>query len=203
MAENKMQHRDHIQKALERWDQLPQGVRDAFYDNLRTEAIGWLQLWRICKRIEKKYNIDVMNILREEREKMAFALGQQLAQKFEEHGIKDVYEAYFARFEGRRGHRVWFELSDERLHYWVLECPFRKIFLELGSSDEEIKEMAPYFCLPWDVVIVKGFNPKLECCTPPSNILRGDDHCTYIIEDHGGKAQPIPEYGVRSPEDFD
>lgn len=200
MAKEKIQYVDLISEAIKKWKELPPEAKELWRVRAVTAARGFDLLWTVVKRIEETHHIDVKGILREERWKQAFAVGQELAKKYQEHSIKDLYNAFFAAYEGP-GQHVWFELNDERDHHWVLFCPAIQHFRDLGRTDEEIKEMAPYYCLQ-DPAIIKGFNPKFEVSIQPVTIMTGDDHCTYFVEDHGGKAEPIPEGGVRSPEEI-
>jgi len=199
MAKERIQYMNLLSQAKKRWTELPAEAKDLVLARHAAGARAFDLLWRVIKRIEEKHHIDVKGILREERWNQGFAMGQELAKKSEGNGIKDLYNAFFAQFEGK-GSRVWFELNDLRQHHWTLECPNLEHFKAFGRTDEEIKEMGPYFCLQ-DDAIIKGFNSNFEV-SAPTRILQGDDHCTWIIEDHAGKAEPIPEGGLRSPEEI-
>jgi len=202
MAKEKMQHMNLISEAIKKWEKKSPELKEAGAARIATAARGFDLLWTVLKRIEETYHIDTKNILREERWKQSFKVGQELAKKYKEHGIKDLYNAYWSAYEGSEtpSRHIWFELNDERYHHWVRWCPVVQAFRDLGRSEEEIKEIAPYFCLQ-DPAIVKGFNPNFEVSVP-ARIMEGDDRCTYVIQDHGGKAEPIPEGGVRSPEEI-
>lgn len=196
MAEEKID-KALLSEAKKKWGQMSPEAQELWYVDVATDCQGFLLLWDVVKRIEETFKIDVKGILREERWKHSFAYGQELAKKYKKHGIKELYDAYSYTYEGR-GHRAWFELNDQRAHWWVLECPLYKYFKEAGRTDEEIREMAPFYCFQ-DEALMKGFNPNFEVAAP-TKIMAGDDHCTYIVEDHGGKAEPIPEGAAMSPE---
>lgn len=202
MAKEKIQYMNLLSEAIKKWEKVPPEAKEMGVAKTIASVRGFDLLWTVVKRIEETYRIDVKGILREERWKQAFAVGQGLAKKYKEHGIKDLYNAFFSQYEGSEtpSRHIWFELNDERDHHWVLRCPNLQHFRDLGRTDEEIKEMAPYFCLQ-DVALVKGFNSKFEV-SQPVTIMMGDDHCAYIVDDHGGKVEPIPEGGVRSPEEI-
>lgn len=139
----------------------------------------------IIKAIEKNFNIDVMGIVREEIWKHSFEAGQKLAEKYEEHGIKELYDAFISQFEGLV-EPEWFELNDKVLHKWNHACPNYRHFRGPGKTDDEIKEIALYYCLQ-DIGIMAGFNPKLEVFPQSRLLMAGDSHCTYRVEDHEGK----------------
>jgi len=202
MAKEKIQYMNLLSEAIKKWEKVPPEAKEMGVAKTIASVRGFDLLWRVVERIEEKHHINVKDIVQEERWKQAFAVGQGLAKKYKEHGIKDLYNAFFSQYEGSEtpSRHIWFELNDERDHHWVLHCPNLQHFRNLGRTDEEIKEMAPYFCLQ-DVALVKGFNSKFEV-SQPVTIMMGDDHCTYIVDDHGGKAEPIPESGVRSPEEI-
>ncbi len=184
--EEQMQHADCIAAALKKWEEMTPLEKELYADGMRGRVRIFLQWWDCLKAIEEKFNINVMDIAKEVRYKASFETGKRLAKKSKKHGIKDVYNVCLAGLEGMSKARVWFELNDRRLHYWVKWCPPHQFFKEFGRSDEEIRELAEFYCLQ-DEALLRGFNPKLEVFDKPRIIMRGDSHCSYIVEDHGGE----------------
>lgn len=184
MIEEKMQYADRIAKAKKAWEDKSPVEKALFQAVVAAGARGFVLWWDTLKAIEKKFNIDVMGIAREERWKHGFARGQELAKNFKEHGCKDLYDAYNATYEGAV-EAEWLECNDRCFHKWNHKCPVLPALKALGKSDEEIKEMAPLYCLI-DIAIMTGFNPELEVFHQSRIILRGDSHCVYRFEDHGG-----------------
>ena len=150
-----------------------------------TLVSDFILFWDTLKAIEKRFNIDVMGIAREQRWEHSFASGQRLAKKFQNHGVKDLYDAYNSQFEGLVRAK-WFECNDKAFQKWNFACPCIDHFRNLGKTDEEIKEMAELFCLA-DIGIMQGFNPELEVYPQPRLLMRGDSHCAYRTEDHRGE----------------
>lgn len=149
-------------------------------------AADFILLWDTLKAIEKKCGIDVMNIAREERWKHAYEAGVKIGREYGKRvGIKDLYELYSAKFEGQCDYK-WFDLNDERSYLWCTKCPLVPCLKELGKTDEEIKEMAPLFCLA-DIAIMSGMAPELEIFPQPRTLMGGASHCSYYTHDHGGK----------------
>lgn len=181
-----MQHADCIAAALEKWEKMTPLEKEIYADGMRGRVRIFLQWWDCLKAIEEKYDIKVMDIAKEVRRKHSIEHGQKLAKKSKDHGIRDLYNVCLAGLEGMSKGRVWFELNNKRLQYWVKWCPPHQYFKEFGRSDEEIEELAEFYCLQ-DEALLRGFNPELEVFDKPRIIMRGDSHCSYIVEDHGGE----------------
>lgn len=181
-----IQYADCILAAIGKWEKMTPSEKELVIARMRGRVGVFLQWWDSLKAIEKKYNINVMDIAKEVRIKHSFEEGQKLAKKSKEHGIKDLYNSCFAGLEGYSKARVWIELNDKRFHLWIKWCPNLQFFEESGRSKEEIKEFADFFCCQ-DEAIYRGFNPKFEVFDKPRTIMKGDSHCSYIIEDHGGE----------------
>jgi hypothetical protein len=185
-TEEQLQHADCILVALEKWEKTPDLEKELFLSRMRGRIAIFLQWWESLKEIEKKYNINAVEIAKQVRIKHCIEDGRKLAQKSKGHGIKDLYNACFAGMEGLSKGRVWKELNDKRFHLWIKWCPNVQFFEELGISKEEMKEFADFFCCQ-DEALYRGFNPKFEVFDKPRTIMKGDSHCSYIIEDHGGE----------------
>jgi hypothetical protein len=112
-------------------------------------------------------------------------MGQRMAKNCKERGIKELYDAYPAQFEGVC-EVEFFEFNDEVFHVWLHCCPVVQQLKDLGRTDEEVKEMAPLYCLG-DQAIMAGFNPDFEVYAQPRLIMKGDPYCTYRVEYHCGK----------------
>ena len=181
-AADQFQYRDRILAAKKRWDEYSDTEKALFKMIISTLVEDFLLWWDTLKAIEKKFKIDVWGIAREERWKHSFENGRRRAKKFKEHGTKDLYDAYNATFEGVVD-AIWIECNDRCFHKWNRNCPCIEAFRELGRTDNEIKEMAPLFCLA-DQAIMTGFNPELEVFAQTRLLMAGDDHCTYRFEDH-------------------
>lgn len=179
---DQFQYRDRILAAKKRWDEYSDTEKGLLRSVVFTLVEDFLLWWDTLKAIEKKFNIDVWGIAREERWKHSFENGQRRAKKFKEHGTKDLYDAYNATFEGVVD-AIWIECNDKCFHKWNRNCPCIEAFRELGRTDDEIKELAPLFCLA-DQAIMAGFNPELEVFAQTRLLMAGDDHCTYRWEDN-------------------
>lgn len=182
--EKQMQHADCIEAALRKWEEMPPLAKEIFVEGVRNRVFIFLQWWDSLKAIEKKYNINVIDIAKEIRYKYYFEAGQILAKKSEKHGIRDLYNACLSGLEGIAKGRVWFELNDKRLRFDITWCQPHQYFKEFGKSDEEIKELAEFFCLQ-DEARLRGFNPKLKVFDKPCILMKGDSQCSFLVEDHG------------------
>lgn len=185
MADEKIKYADLIEANKKRWEESSSEQKEGFLGAVDGLVEGFLLWWDTLKAIEEKFNIDVMGIAREERWKNQYEHGQRLAKNFKEHGIKDLYAAYGSTFEGIC-EKEYFEFNDDRYYMWIHHCPVYDAFKKVGRSDEEIKEMAPLFCLE-DQAIMQGFNPELEVHAQSRLLMRGEGHCTYFVEDFHGK----------------
>jgi hypothetical protein len=181
-----IQHADCILAALEKWEKTPDVEKEMFVARMKGRLAIFLQWWDSLKEIEKKYHVDAVEVAKQVRIKHCVEDGRKLAQKSKGHGIRDLYNACFAGMEGLSKGRVWNELNDKRFHLWIKSCPNVPLFEELGISKEEMKEFADFFCCQ-DEAIYRGFNPKFEVFDKSRTIMKGDSHCSYIIEDHGGE----------------
>ncbi|MCD6484695.1 MAG: hypothetical protein J7L47_06255 [Candidatus Odinarchaeota archaeon] len=149
--------------------------------NLAMDYYAWQfnQMWDILKAIEKKYGVDVMSIAKEIRKEQSRQNGFERGQKAQRRGILGFWEEFVRKYEGKtRCDIKYFEFNDERLEYWFRRCPIIERFKAFGKTDEEIKEMSELFCM--DVPKLAAFDPDLEVCQT-SWIMRGSDHCTYIV----------------------
>lgn len=174
-----------VKKNMEEWEA---GLRQAWYRGRVSAAANWVLMWDTLKEIEAKYNIEVLPILKRQRFQKAFATGQKLAKARKEqglgNGIIDLYDGFFAAFDEGPSKFLWLELNDKCMHYWNLRCANYHFFRQLGKTDQEIKEMAPYYCIV-DQSLAQGFNPNFEVFPYPRIQMSGDCHCTLRVEDHG------------------
>jgi hypothetical protein len=185
MSDEKMKYSNIIADAKKKWEDLSLREKEIHNRVFRRGVERFILMWDILKAIEKKFDINVMGIVREEIWKHSFEAGKKLAKKYQKQGVKELYDAFNSQFEGLV-EGEWFELNDKVLHKWNYACPNYQHFKDLGKSDEEIKEIAPYYCLQ-DIGIMTGFNPQLEVFPQSRLLMAGDSHCTYRVEDHGGK----------------
>lgn len=195
----KVQYPDHIgaavKKNIEDWEA---GRRQVWYRGRMSAAANWILMWDTLKEIEARYNnVDVRSILRRQRFQKAFAAGQKLAKARKEQGLRnsiiDLYDAFFAQFDEGPSKFIWLELNDKCMHYWNLRCVNHQFFRQLGKTDEEIKEMAPFYCIV-DQGFVQGFNPNFEVFPYPRIQMAGDPHCSLYIEDHGEASGASTEF---------
>jgi len=182
MAEDKMKYKDYVNECKKKWDESSPKEKELYQAIIGTMVSSFIMWWDTLKAIEKKFNIDVMGIAREERMKSVLAAGQRLSKKFKTHGIKDLYDAFNSQFEGIVNAK-WIEFNDKASHKWNFTCPCIDHFRDLGKTDEEIKEMADLFCLG-SVGTMQGFNPDLEVFPQSRLLMRGDSHCAYRVEDN-------------------
>jgi hypothetical protein len=185
MVEDKMGYGYLVEESKEKWEKKSPQEKAAWDSMFKRGVDYWCLMWEVVKRIEKEFNINVMGILSDEIWKHFFEAGQRIAKKYEEHGLKEIYDAYTGKFEGLVN-ADWLEFNDKVLHKWNRSCPSVQHFRNLGKTDEEIKEIAPYYCLQ-EIGTINGFNPRFEVFPRTRLLLLGDSHCTYRIEDHGGK----------------
>lgn len=182
MADDKMKYKDYIDDCKKKWEESSLKEKELCQAILGTMVGSFIMWWDTLKAIEKKFNIDVMGIAREERLKSVLAAGQRLAKKHENHGVKDLYDAFNSQFEGIVNAK-WIECNDKVFHKWNFKCPCIDHFKNFGKTDEEIKEMADLFCLG-SVGTMQGFNPELDVFPQPRLLMRGDSYCSYRVEDN-------------------
>lgn len=182
----KMQYMDNVLAAKKKWDEMPPELKEMREAGRSEMARIFVCFWDTLKQIEKTYNIDVMWIAREVYWNNNFKLGERLAKLTKKHGIKEFYDVVWSTFEGYQKVE-WFELSDKRLHCRLRNCTFIDQFLALGKTYEEIAEMASIFC-HGDQGMELGFNPKWEVHQDARLMMKGDPHCTILIEDHGDES---------------
>ena len=149
-------------------------------------AFVFLQWWDTLKEIEKRYNVDAVSIAKEIRTVAYYRRAQKRAKEFKTHRLIDYWSITPSpRIPPEDFEYV--EFNDKRIHVWLKKCPYLQTFRNWGRTDEEIFEIAELFCNcgndEWEPA---GFNPNFECFNHPRNIMLGDDHCTMLIEDHGG-----------------
>jgi len=185
MVDKKMKYEDVIAEGKKKWEEKSPEEKAALVRFYRRGVERFVLMWDIVKRIEKELNTNVMGIVRDEIWKHSFEAGERLAKKYEEHGLKELYDAFFSQAQGLVD-AEWFEFNEKVLHKWNRECPNIQHLRDLGKTDEEIKEIAPYYCLQ-DIGIIAGFNPILEVFPQSRSLLAGEPHCTYRVEDNGGK----------------
>ena len=179
---DQFQYKDKILAAAKAWDESTEIEKALFKVIVATVAEDFLLWWDTLKRIEKEFGINPWAIAREERWKSAFANGQRRAKKFKGGGVADIYDAYNSTFEGIVD-AIWIEANDRAFHKWNRVCPVIDSLRELGRTDEEIKELAPLFCLA-DQATMAGISPECEVFAQSRLLMKGDDHCTYRFEDH-------------------
>ena len=182
----KMQYKDSVLAAKKKWDEMSPELKEAREAGRAELARVFLCMFDTVKRIEKTYNICVMDIAKEEWWNSMFKLGESLAKLTKKHGIKDLYDVIASGWEGYQKVK-WFELSDKGLHCWLRNCTFIDYFRALGKTDEEIKDIASLFCYG-DQGLELGFNPKLEVQHDARLMMKGDPHCTILIDDHGDES---------------
>lgn len=185
MPEQIMKYANKVAEAKKKWEETSPREKEMRDASLRKGVERWILMWDIIKAIERSFNIDVMGIVREEIWKHSFEAGQRLGKKDKEHGLKELYDAFNSQFEGLV-EAEWLEFNDKIFHKWNHKCPNLQHFRDLGKTDEEIKEIAPYYCLQ-DIGTMTGFNPKFEVFPQSRLLMQGDSHCTYRVEDHGGQ----------------
>lgn len=185
MSEEQIKYPEILAEAKKKWEKKSPEEKAALNRMFRRGVERWILMWNIIKRIEKEFNLDLMGIVREEIWKYSFKTGQDLAKKYKNHGIKELYDAINSQFEGL-AEPEWLEFNDKVMYKWNHACPNIQHFRDLGWTDEQIKETAPYLCLQ-DIGMMTGFNPKNEVFHQTRLIMAGDSHCTYRVEDHGGK----------------
>lgn len=177
---DQFKYKDRILAAQKRW-QESDTEKAVLKEVVSVSVEDFLLWWDTLRRIEKEFGIDPWGIAREERWKHGYEHGRRMAEEYKEHGTKDLYDAYNATFEGADD-AVWLEANDKAFHKWNRHCPVLETFRKF-RSDEEIKEMAPLFCLE-DQAIMTGFNPELDVFAQTRLIMAGDDRCVYRFEDN-------------------
>jgi len=179
---DQFQYKDKILAAAKAWEEHTDTEKALFKMIISTLVEDFLLWWDTLKRIEKEFGINPWDIAREERWKSSFANGRRRAKKFKGGGTTDIYDAYNSTFEGIVD-AIWIEANDRCFHKWNRNCPCIEAFKELGRTDEEVKELAPLFCLA-DQAIMTGISPECEVFAQTRLLMAGDDHCTYRFEDH-------------------
>jgi len=186
MAEEKMKYEDIIKEAEEKAAARSPEEKERAKAVLANYTFMFLQWWDTLKEIEKRYNIDAVSIAREIRCQAFYKRAQNRAKDFQSHRLIDMWTTTPGP-NTPPGAMKWFECNDERLHFWVLDCALLNALKEHGRTDEELKEMAQVFCNGGvDEFEPAGFNPNFECFSHPRCKMEGDDHCIFLLEDHGG-----------------
>ncbi len=80
------------------------------------------------------------------------------------------------------GHEVMPELVEGEFHIRVLKCSLEERLKELG-----LQEYGKYYCIPIDIAILRGYNPKLHL-EIESQLTRGGDCCHFIYRQPKGSA---------------
>jgi len=181
-GKDQFQYKDKILAAQKRWNDYSDTEKALFKMIISSLVEGFLLWWDTLKRIEKEFGINPWGIAREERWKSNFENGRKRAKKFKGGGTVDIYDAYNSTFEGVVD-AIWIEANDNAFHKWNRVCPCLETFKEFGRTDEEIKELAPLFCLA-DQAIMAGVSPECDVFAQTRLIMAGDDHCVYRFEDN-------------------
>jgi len=181
-GKDQFQYKDKILAAAKKWDDYSDTEKGLFKAIVFTLVEDFMLWWDTLKRIEKELGVNPWAIAREERWNHSYENGRRRAKKFSGGGTVDIYDAYNSTFEGVVD-AIWIECNDKCFHKWNRNCPCIEAFKELGVSDEEIKKLAPLFCLA-DQAIMCGISPDCEVFAQTRLLMAGDDHCTYRFEDH-------------------
>jgi len=181
----KKEYADLIEAAKKKWDETSPEWKEEWWAGLTMYIGGFLLLWDTLKEIEKKFGIDPWNIAREQRWKQSFATGQAIAKNYKQHGLKELYDAWPAVYEGVAD-QEFPEFDENVLAIHVHKCPCIETFKKMGRTDEEIKEMAPLFCLA-DYALMTGFNPELDNFPQATLVMKGNPYCSYRTEDNRPK----------------
>jgi len=194
---NRVKYKKELQESLDTWEKKSSEEVAALDRMFQRGAQDWILMWDIIKKVEREYNINLRGLVREEIWRSSYKTGQNLAKKYKNHVLKDLYNAFLGFFEGLCKYE-WFEFNDVILEVWCHECPNIRHFKEAGWTDEQIKETAPYFCLQ-DIGIMTGFNEQNEVFIQPRLLMSGHSHCSFRVEAHypliewtGGKTPPAP-----------
>lgn len=137
------------------------------------------EMWDILKAVEEEYSIGVMGVAKRIRNEQLRQSGSERGRKAPYRGILRFYNEFVRKYEGiERGDLEYIEFNDERLEWRFRRCPLKTLFKGLGRTDEELAEMSELLCM--EIPKLDAFDPELEV-SQTSNILRGDDYCTYIV----------------------
>ena len=182
----KVKYAKELQEKLDEWESKSPEVMIAFEKMFQRGVHRFILMWNIIKRIEKEFNINVSGIVRDEIWKNSYQAGQKLAENYKTHGLKDLYDGFLGFFELFCKYE-WFEFNDKVLELRCHACPNLRHFKEAGWTSEQIKEVAPYFCLA-DIGVMTGFNPRNDVFPQARLILNGDQYCSYRVESTDTKA---------------
>ena len=78
------------------------------------------------------------------------------------------------------GHEMTPELVDGEFHIRVFKCSLDDRLKELG-----LREFGKHYCIPIDIAILKGYNPKLQL-EIKSQLTRDGDCCHFIYRQPKG-----------------
>jgi len=178
---------DVIAENQKKWDSHSKEWQEQWVANIGTGTEEFSVLWDTLKEIEKKCNVDPWGVAWDVRYKGSYAVGQERAKNYKQHGLKELYDAHLGLYPGVCDYE-FIEFNDEVCELWCHACPVIQPLRDLGRTEEEIKEMCPLFCI-FDYGIMDGFNPELENFPQPLLIMKGDPHCSYRTENRRPKAQ--------------
>jgi hypothetical protein len=187
MAKEKISNygREAIETSEKQWEARSKEYNAQWVDNIGISQEEFLIMWDALKEVEKKYNINPWGIAKDYRYKEFYAVGQARAKNYKEHGLKELHVAHLGLYAGCCDYE-YEEFNEEVYSLWCRACPCLHHWRNLGRSDEEVKELAPYFCT-FDYAIMDGFNPELDNYPQQKLIMKGDERCTYRTEDRRKK----------------
>jgi len=173
--------RKAIEASEKKWDARSKEYNAEWVNNIGVSIEQFLVLWDTLKELEKRYHIDPWAIAKDIRYKENYAVGQTRAKNYKEHGLKELHDAHLGLYAGCCDYQ-YNEFNDEVYSLYCRACPCLHHFRNFGTSEEEIKELASFFC-SFDYAIMDGFNPELDNYPQQQLIMKGDPYCSYRTED--------------------
>lgn len=129
----------------------------------------------VAREAEAAFGADGLEMVERAVARFGEERGQRIARKVRDAGRPLTLMNFFLHSDlDTTGHEVVPELVDGEFHLRVNKCSLADRLTELG-----LEQYGKHYCIPIDVSILKGYNPKLQLEIPEQMTL-GADHCHFI-----------------------
>jgi hypothetical protein len=138
----------------------------------------------VAREAEAAFGVEGLDMV--ERAVAAFGeeRGRRIAQTARDAGKPLTLMNFFLHSDlVTTGHEVVPELVDGEFHVRVNKCSLADRLTELG-----LEKYGKHYCIPIDIAILKGYNPKLQLELKAQMTLDAD-HCHFVYRQPPGAAE--------------
>jgi hypothetical protein len=135
----------------------------------------------IAREAESEFGEEGLKMVHHAVERFGEERGARIAQTVRGNGEPLTLMNFFIHSDlDTTGHEMTPELVDGDFHIRVFKCSLDDRLKEMG-----LREYGKHYCIPIDIAILRGYNPKLEL-EIGSQLTRGGDCCHFIYRQPAG-----------------